>query len=97
VAGGEDYTFVDAHESSLRYDFGGRRGIAYSTLTGKRSASEFEGKALERDLLSRRLSCKGRSHNNEKGEDFGFGEPLSALNNRRKVVFSSFGEGAVRG
>ena len=40
MAGGEDYTFVDAHESSLRYDFGGRRGIAYSTLTGKRSASQ---------------------------------------------------------
>ena len=42
MAGGEDYTFTDAHESSLRYDFGGRRGIAYSTLTGKRSASEVE-------------------------------------------------------
>jgi hypothetical protein len=97
VAGGEDYTFVDAHESSLRYDFGGRRGIAYSTLTGKRSASEFEGKALERDLLSRLLSCKGRRHNNEKGAVIESGEPLSALSNRRKFVVSSFGEGAVRG
>ena len=64
------------------------------TRTGRRID---KASPLRPRLLSRLLSCKGRSHNNEKGEDFGFGEPLSALSNRRKFVVLSFGDGAVWG